>query len=192
RLEQLKAARVRRPVVDLLKRMLALDPAQRPHSARELLEEIHRVYLRFEPRASLRRRRFVIAAAVAAFVIALTAIGFVFYERAHAPAPEERSIAVLPFENLSSDKDNAFFAEGIQDEILTKLSKIGALKVISRTSTAHYASSPQNLPEIARQLGVANILEGSVQKVGDAVHVNVQLIHAATDDHIWAESFDRK
>ncbi|MEY2525255.1 MAG: hypothetical protein QOE73_26, partial [Verrucomicrobiota bacterium] len=103
-----------------------------------------------------------------------------------------KSIAVLPFENLSSDKENAYFAEGIQDEILTRLAKIGALKVISRTSTSHYASSPQNLPEIARQLRVANILEGSVQKVRDAVHVNVQLIHAVTDDHLWAESYDRK
>jgi TolB-like protein len=103
-----------------------------------------------------------------------------------------KSIAVLPFENLSSDKENAYFAEGIQDEILTRLAKIGALKVISRTSTAHFASSPQNLPEIARQLGVANILEGSVQKAREAVHVNVQLIRAATDDHLWAESYDRK
>jgi class 3 adenylate cyclase/TolB-like protein/Tfp pilus assembly protein PilF len=107
------------------------------------------------------------------------------------PIPE-KSIAVLPFENLSSDKDNAYFAEGIQDEILTRLAKIGALKVISRTSTAHFATSPQNLPEIARQLGVANILEGSAQKAGDAVHVNVQLIRAATDDHVWAESYNRK
>jgi TolB-like protein/Tfp pilus assembly protein PilF len=103
-----------------------------------------------------------------------------------------KSIAVLPFANLSSDKENAFFAEGIQDEILTRLAKIGALKVISRTSTAHYASSPQNLTEIARQLGVANILEGSVQKAGDSVHINVQLIRAATDEHLWAESYNRK
>jgi TolB-like protein len=103
-----------------------------------------------------------------------------------------KSIAVLPFENLSSDKENAYFAEGIQDEILTRLTKIGALKVISRTSTSHYASSPQNLPEVARQLGVTSILEGSVQKAANAVHVNVQLIRAATDDHLWAESYDRK
>jgi TolB-like protein len=109
-----------------------------------------------------------------------------------APSIPQKSIAVLPFENLSSDKDNAYFAQGIQDEILTRLAKIGALKVISRTSTSHFASSPQNLPEIARQLGVANLLEGSVQKAHDAVHVNVQLIRAATDDHLWAESYDRK
>ena len=108
------------------------------------------------------------------------------------PVISEKSIAVLPFENLSSDKENAYFAEGIQDEILTRLSKIAALKVISRTSTSHFASSPQNLPEIARQLGVANILEGSVQKAGNAVHITVQLIRASTDAHLWAESYDRE
>jgi len=110
---------------------------------------------------------------------------------AFTSAPE-RSIAVLPFENLSSDKENAYFADGIQDEILTRLSKIGELKVISRTSTQHYKSAPENLPEIARQLGVAHVLEGSVQKSGEAVRVNVQLIQAATDSHLWADIYDRK
>jgi TolB-like protein/Tfp pilus assembly protein PilF len=112
-----------------------------------------------------------------------------------APAPpsiSEKSIAVLPFENLSEEKANAYFADGIQDEILTRLSKISDLKVISRTSTQHYKSAPENLPEIARQLGVAHILEGSVQKSGDAVRVNVQLIKAANDSHLWADTFDRK
>jgi TolB-like protein/class 3 adenylate cyclase/Tfp pilus assembly protein PilF len=104
----------------------------------------------------------------------------------------EKSIAVLPFENLSSDKENAYFADGIQDEILTRLAKIADLKVISRTSTQHYKSAPENLPEIARLLGVAHILEGSVQKSGDAVRVNVQLIKAANDSHLWADTFDRK
>ena len=108
------------------------------------------------------------------------------------PAMPEKSIAVLPFENLSEDKANAYFAEGVQDEILTRLSKVADLKVISRTSTQHYKSAPENLPEIARQLGVAHILEGSVQKSGDAVRVNVQLINAATDSHLWADTFDRK
>jgi TolB-like protein len=103
-----------------------------------------------------------------------------------------KSIAVLPFENLSSDKENAYFADGIQDEILTRLSKIADLKVISRTSTQHYKSAPENLPEIARQLGVAHVLEGSVQKNGDAVRVNVQLIKADNDSHVWADIFDRK
>jgi TolB-like protein/class 3 adenylate cyclase/Tfp pilus assembly protein PilF len=104
----------------------------------------------------------------------------------------EKSIAVMPFENLSEDKANAYFADGIQDEILTRLSKIADLKVISRTSTQYYKSAPENLPEIARQLGVAHILEGSVQKSGDAVRVNVQLIKAADDSHLWADTFDRK
>jgi TolB-like protein/Tfp pilus assembly protein PilF len=104
----------------------------------------------------------------------------------------EKSIAVLPFENLSEDKANSYFAEGIQDEILTRLSKIADLKVISRTSTQHYKSAPENLPEIAKQLGVAHIVEGSVQKSGDAVRVNVQLIKAANDSHLWADTFDRK
>ena len=104
----------------------------------------------------------------------------------------DKSIAVLPFENLSDDKANAYFAAGVQDEILTRLAKIGALKVISRTSTEQYGTKPGNLSEIAKQLGVANILEGSVQKIGDSVHVNVQLIRAASDDHLWAESYNRK
>src|SRR5213595_1973076 len=104
----------------------------------------------------------------------------------------EKSIAVLPFENRSEEQANAYFAEGIQDEILTRLSKIADLKVISRTSTQHYKSAPENLPKIARQLGVAHILEGSVQKSGDAVRVNVQLIKAANDSHLWADTFDRK
>jgi len=104
----------------------------------------------------------------------------------------EKSIAVLPFENRSEDKANAYFADGIQDEILTRLSKIADLKVISRTSTQHYKSAPENLPEIAKQLGVAHIVEGSVQKNGDAVRVNVQLIKAANDSHLWADTFDRK
>ncbi len=105
---------------------------------------------------------------------------------------ESKSIAVLPFENLSEEKANAYFADGIQDEILTRLSKIADLKVISRTSTQNYKSAPENLPEIAKQLGVAHILEGSVQKYGDTVRVNVQLINAATDSHVWADSYDRK
>jgi TolB-like protein/Tfp pilus assembly protein PilF len=104
----------------------------------------------------------------------------------------EKSIAVLPFENLSEDKSNGYFAEGIQDEILTRLSKIADLKVISRTSTQKYKSAPDNLREVGRQLGVANLLEGSVQKSGNAVHINVQLVKAATDEHVWAESYDRE
>jgi len=104
----------------------------------------------------------------------------------------EKSIAVLPFENLSEDKANAYFAEGMQDEILARLSKIADLKVISRTSTQKYKSAPGDLREIARQLGVANILEGSVQKAADQVRVNVQLINALNDAHLWGDVYDRK
>ena len=104
----------------------------------------------------------------------------------------QKSIAVLPFESLSEDKSNAYFAGGVQDEILTRLAKVADLKVISWTSTQHFNSAPGNLPQIAEQLGVANVLEGSVQKVADQVRVNVQLINALTDAHLWAETYDRK
>ena len=155
-------------------------------------------------------RGWVIAAAVV--LIAVLIIGGVLLSRRSAPvatgsgAPStppatpipaaaaipEKSIAVLPFENLSEDKANAYFADGIQDEILTRLSKIADLKVISRTSTQHYKSAPDNLREIAKQLEVAHILEGSVQKSGEAVRVNVQLIKAANDSHLWADTYDRR
>jgi len=108
-----------------------------------------------------------------------------------SPVIAEKSIAVLPFENLSSDKDNAYFADGMQDEILTRLSKIGTLRVISRTSTLPFASHPENLTEIAKKLAVATILEGSVQKAGNKVRINVQLIRALGDEHLWAETYDR-
>src|SRR5436853_5640474 len=144
-----------------------------------------------------RRRTRVRWAEVAVALLVLAAIiaAFVFLLRRptrSARAIVDKSIAVLPFANLSRDPDNAYFAEGIQDEILTRLSKIADLKVISRTSTQHYKSAPENLPEIARLLGVAHILEGTVQKSGETVRVNVQLIKAANDSHLWAETFDRK
>src|SRR6476660_3015958 len=149
------------------------------------------------------RSRILIAALI---IAAAVATGFYIFSHrptpiappsASAPTPAavvipEKSIAVLPFENLSRDPDNAYFADGIQDEILTRLAKIADLKVISHTSTQHYKSAPENLPEIAKLLGVAHILEGSVQKAGDQVRINTQLIRAATDEHLWAESYDRK
>jgi TolB-like protein/Tfp pilus assembly protein PilF len=147
--------------------------------------------------AAQKRRTRMRWAAITTALLTVAAIvgGIALFSRHRAQmtltAPE-KSIAVLPFENLSEDKANAYFAEGIQDEILTRLSKIADLKVISRTSTQYYKSAPKNLPEIAKQLGVANILEGSVQKSGDSVRVNVQLIKAATDSHLWADTFDRK
>jgi adenylate cyclase len=139
-------------------------------------------------------------ALVGAVVLIAAAIGWWLTHQRGATPPrsttatniESKSIAVLPFDNLSRDPDNAFFAEGVQDEILTRLAKIADLKVISRTSTQHFKSAPDNLPQIAKQLGVTNILEGSVQKANDQVRVNVQLINALTDAHLWADTYDRK
>lgn len=151
------------------------------------------------PRSSGRSLDRWIIAVLALAVVVLLASLFVTRRddaseapAAATPASADPSIAVLPFESLSDDKTNAYFALGIQDEILTRLSKIGALRVISRTSTARYGSSPDDLPDIAKKLGVAHVLEGSVQKSGDRVRINVQLIHAASDRHLWAETYDRK
>src|SRR5262249_51607521 len=134
---------------------------------------------------------------LAAAIVALaTIVAFrVFQSSATKETPTpvpEKSIAVLPFENLSGDPNNAYFAEGMQEQILTRLAKIGGLKVISRASTQRYQGNPRNLAEIATQLGVANVLEGSVQKAADQVRVNVQLINAQTDSHLWADTYDRK
>jgi TolB-like protein/predicted Zn-dependent protease len=191
-IEQLKAARVPRRFAALLMSMLAIEPAARPAGARELTAKLQKI------RASITGRRKIAARfAVAAAFVALAAIIAVrvfhsYPTKATPSTASEKSIAVLPFENLSNNKEDAYFAEGIQDEILTRLSKIADLKVISRTSTQHYKSAPDNLPEIAKQLGVAHILEGSVQKSGEVVRVNVQLIKAADDSHLWAETYDRK
>jgi adenylate cyclase len=147
------------------------------------------------PRKSARNRAWIYVVIVAGAM----SIGLFFFGRYTATNKQSgltelpaKSIAVLPFENLSGDPNNAYFTEGVQEEILTRLSKIADLKVISRTSTQRFKSSPDNLPQIAKQLGVANILEGSVQKAADQVRVSVQLINAASDAHLWAESFDRK
>jgi TolB-like protein/Tfp pilus assembly protein PilF/class 3 adenylate cyclase len=151
--------------------------------------------------AGSRRRYSIVAMAIGALIVigatslfltTRTAFRNITGRGGPASAISEKSIAVLPFQNLSDDKSNAYFTDGIQDEILTRLSKIAALKVISRTSTQKYKSTPENLREVGQQLGVANFLEGSVQKVANAVHVNVQLIRAATAEHLWAESYNRK
>jgi len=191
-LQQLKKTHVPARVIALLQSMLAVDPAQRPQTARELLSEIHRCYTKFSTEARSRRKRSTVVGAGAILILGAIAIGTWLYQRAQSSVAMERSIAVLPFENRSEDTANAYFAEGIQDEILTRLSKIADLKVISRNSTQHYTSTPENLAEVGRQLGVAHILEGSVQRSGDGVRVNVQLIKAANDSHLWANTFDRK
>jgi serine/threonine protein kinase/Tfp pilus assembly protein PilF len=142
--------------------------------------------------SKIKRHKRGVLLTLAAAILAAAAFAYSFFFVAPTPLPNEKSIAVLPFENLSEEKSNAYFADGIQDEILTRLSKIADLKVISRTSTQRYKNTSQKLSEIANQLGVANLLEGSVQKTNDQVRVNVQLIRAANDSHLWAETFDRK
>ncbi len=154
-------------------------------------EDLDPAQARSVQRATGRILDFIIIG-VLLLVIAMLIVGRRPFYRQTGESIAQKSIAVLPFENRSEEKANAYFADGIQDEILTRLSKIADLKVISRTSTQHYKTAPENLAEIAKQLGVAHILEGSVQKSGDAVRVNVQLIKAANDSHLWAETYDRK
>ena len=188
--EQLKAAHVPHRLKSLLQSMLAFEPASRPGTG-ELAARLQRC----SPEARKTRRSRVALIVAAIIVLGLSAFLLVPRSRIQNPALNvvpDKSIAVLPFENRSEDEANGYFAEGIQDEILTRLSKIADLKVISQMSTEHYKSAPEKLREIAKQLGVAHILEGSVQKSGDAVRVNVQLINAATDAHLWADTFDRK
>ena len=154
-------------------------------------EDLDPVEARSVQRRSGRLLDFIIIGALL-LVIAMLVVGRLPFYRETGESISQKSIAVLPFENLSEDKANAYFAEGIQEEILTRLAKIADLKVISRTSTQRYQSKPGNLAEIAKQLGVANILEGSVQKATDQVRVTVQLIQVASDSHLWADTFDRK
>src|SRR5262245_22198331 len=181
---------------------LEKDPKRRYSSALALAEDLEH-WLKHEPILARHtgiftrgkkwvRRNPAIAALIAALVALAAAMGWNVWKSELFRAAPEKSIAVLPFENLSKEETNAYFADGVQDEILSRLSKISDLKVISRTSTQHYKSAPENLPEIGKQLGVAYILQGSVQKSGDTVRLNVQLIKAANDSNLWAETFDRK
>jgi len=147
------------------------------------------VPIKFRQAVKKRRRALI---AVLILLAAAVGGGYYFFSQRLAFKAPDKSIAVLPFENLSHDPDNAYFAEGMQDEILARLSKIADLKVISRTSTQKYKSAPDNLREIAKQLGVANVLEGTVQKAADQVRVNVQLINALNDAHLWGDVYDRK
>ena len=189
-IDQLKAAHVPHRMRSLLESMLAFEPTSRPGTS-ELAARLQRC----SPEARNAQRMRVGFAAAVLMVLGMSAL-FVFRpsrtpNAASTPTPD-KSIAILPFENRSEDKANAYFADGIQDEILTRLSKIADLKVISRTSTQNYKSAPKNLPEIARQLGVVHILEGRVQKSGDTVRVNVQLIKATNDSQLWADTYDRR
>ena len=181
---------------------LEKDPTRRYASALALAEDLEH-WLRHEPIHAKRsgffthvrkwvRRNPTSALLVASLIALAAAMGWNVWKSELVTRPAAKGIAVLPFENLSHDPDNAYFTEGIEEEILTRLASIANLRVISRSSTQQYQNGPRNLSQIAKQLGVANILEGSVQKAADQVRVNVQLIDARTDSHLWAQSYDRK
>jgi TolB-like protein/Tfp pilus assembly protein PilF len=210
--EQLVARKVPPAVILLLRSCLAIDPNGRPASARELMEQLEasRDQPEASPGKSVTRGSKDHKRTALIVVMAMAAVGFLAFwsfRQNAIPAPQKndataastpamplaKSIAVLPLENLSDDKENAFFADGLQDDILTSLAKIGELKVISRTSVSQYhgRGAALNLREIARALGVEHVLEGSVRRVGNRVLVSVQLIDARNDHHIWAERYDR-
>jgi len=194
--------KIDRDLATICLKSLEKDPERRYASALALYEDLER-WLKHEPILARRtgiftrgrkwvRRNPSITALIASLIALAGITGWNLWQSELTSLPVAKGIAVLPFENLSSDPDNAYFAEGIQDEILTRLAGVADLKVISRTSTQHYQNKPRNLGEIAKQLGVAHILEGSVQKSADQVRVNVQLINAQNDSHLWADTYDRK
>jgi serine/threonine-protein kinase len=199
---QLLNRKIDRDLSAICLKCLEKDPKRRYPSALELAEDLEH-WLKHEPIRAKRsgfftharkwvRRNPTSALLVASLIALAAAMGWNVWKSELISRPEPKGIAVLPFENLSHDPDNAYLADGIQEEILTRLASIAGLKVISRTSTSRYQSKPRNLAEIAKQLRVANILEGSVQKTADQVRVNVQLINAQTDSHLWADTYDRK
>jgi eukaryotic-like serine/threonine-protein kinase len=188
----------------IVQKALRKDREERYQSTGEMLADLRNLKGELEAESSLakmgtgsfvsriklqKRGRLLVLVTV---TLVAAAFSYSFFPIAPTPSPNEKSIAVLPFQNLSAEESNAYFADGIQDEILTRLSKIADLKVISRTSTQRYRHTSKKLSEIARQLGVTNLLEGSVQKTNGEVRVNVQLINATSDSHLWAETFDRK
>src|SRR6476469_2879273 len=186
---------------EILQKALRKDRDERYQTARELLGDLHTLKGELElagpARAGvivrqIKRHKRGVLLMLAVAILAAGAFAYAFFFVAPPPPPNETSIAVVPVENLSEEKSSAYFADGIQDEILTRLSKIADLKVISRTSTQRYTHTSQSPSQIAHQLGVANLLEGSVQKTNDQVRVNVQLITAANDTHLWAETYDRE
>jgi serine/threonine protein kinase/tetratricopeptide (TPR) repeat protein len=190
----------------ILQKTLRKNSDERYQTIKEMLADLRVLKGELEAKSSLphtkaraesivgkiKRHKRGMLLTLGAAILAVVVVAYSFFFVAPAPLPNEKSIAVLPFENLSEEKSNAYFADGIQDEILTRLSKIADLKVIARTSTQRYKNTSQKPSEIAKQLGVANLLEGSVQKTNDQVRVNVQLITAANDTHLWAETYDRK
>jgi len=192
-LEQLKG--ISRTVVDLIKRMLETDPDKRPQSPAVLKEQLNNCITAIDAAKQKQRRRFTYSAWAASMLIIAALVASYILQRKVIPngANEivpEKSIAVLPFENLSDDKEHAFFADGVQDDILPKLAKVADLKVISRTSVMQYRGK-HDMRQIGRELVVAHVLEGTVRRSGIKVHVNAQLVDARTNTHVWAEEYDR-
>ena len=191
-LQNLKSAHVPMPVISLLKSMLAVDSTKRPQSARELLAAVHRCYLRFEPRARMRRRRLVLAAAASMVIVLGIAFLTFLYQRARSTAQVERSIAVLPFENLSPGNESTFFTVGMQEEITANLARLADIKVIGAQSTHSYLpDKSRNLPAIARELGVRYLLEGSVWRDNGQVRLSLRLVNTRDPDHSWIETYER-
>ena len=190
-LQSLKRAHVPLPVISLLKSMLALDAAGRPQSARELLAALHRCCLRFEPRARRRRRHLVLAGAASALVILAVAFLLWLNQRVNSAAQAERSIAVLPFENLSPGNEGSFFTVGMQEEITATLARLADMKVIGTQSTHSYSpDKSRDFPAIARELGVRYLLEGSVWRANGRVRLSLRLVDTGDRDHPWIETYE--
>ena len=204
--EQLAATRVPEPIANLLVSMLAVDPEDRPPTPYALMEALRGcrdalpvsapVGTSWTPAVPHHRRKSPLLATLALILalLVVTGVGCYFLWPRTPVEKMDRSIAVLPFDNLNTDQENAFFADGVQDDVLTSLSKIGELKVISRSSVLPYrdAAARGNLREIGRALGVANLLEGTVRHAGDRMVISVKLINAATGRQLWAEKYDRR
>ena len=192
-LEQLRRrADVPAPVLALVKSMLAVDPAERPQSARELLAAVNRCYVRFEPRARLRRKHIVVGSSIAAFLLAATLVGAWFYRQAEARAQREKSIAVLPFENLSAAGADAFFTVAMQSEIAAELSRFANLRTIGPYSTRWYPAGTQgDLRAIGRELGVRHLLQGSVRRGDGTMQVSLRLVDLRDPAGGWEESYER-
>jgi serine/threonine protein kinase/tetratricopeptide (TPR) repeat protein len=191
-LKQLKNEHVPLECIGLLKSMLAVDRLHRPQTARELLTKIHRCHVRFEPRARRRRRRWLIAASAAAMVALAISIGTWSYQRARWAEQIEKSIAVLPFENLSPDEEDAFFTIGMQDELTTQLAHLAGIKVIGAQSTRSFApGTPRDLAAIGRELSVSHLLEGSVSRSNGQVRIGLHLVHLHDPEKPWNQSYER-
>jgi serine/threonine-protein kinase len=179
----------------IVRHALEKDPAKRYQTASELRADLKQLEHATSPTGVMRfahRPRHLRAVIIASAAAVLIALGFFWWQMRDSLTNAQKSVAVLPFDNLSEDKANAYFASGMQDEIVTKLAQLGNLKVVSRTSTQKYDQAPRDIKVIARELNVTTLLQGSVQRVGDDLLINVQLIDAATENHLWAESYKRR